>query len=170
MGVEQALVQQIVATVNEAYLADIRNHTTKSINETMADILTHLQENYGQLMLHELLERKDIVKETAYHPRESIATVFSASKELLEFSNIARNSYMQHQAVNISYTLIQRASTFGLEICECNRTLIVQKIWVGLKQVFGMAYHKLRETTDLTVQDAGMNHIKMVRDVVAGLQ
>ena len=31
-GVEQALVQQIFGTVEEAYLVDIRNRTTKSIN------------------------------------------------------------------------------------------------------------------------------------------
>ena len=43
-GFEQALVRQIVATVKEEYLADICNHTTKSISDTMEDVLTHLQE------------------------------------------------------------------------------------------------------------------------------
>ena len=31
-------------------------------------------------------------------------------------------------------------------------------------------HRELRETIDLTVQDAGMHHANMVRDVVAGLQ
>ena len=55
-GVEKALVQQIFGTVEEAYLADNRNRTTDSINDTVAGIITHLQENYGQLMPQELLE------------------------------------------------------------------------------------------------------------------
>ena len=59
-------MQQIVATVKEAYLADIHNHTTDSINNTMADIITHLQEKYGQLMPHEFFERKGIVKKMTY--------------------------------------------------------------------------------------------------------
>ena len=67
-GEEQAIVQQIVARVKEAYLADIRNRTKNSINDTMAEVLTHLQDNYGHLMPHEILEREDIVKKTAYHP------------------------------------------------------------------------------------------------------
>ena len=54
-GVEQDLVKQIFGTVEEAYLADIRNRTTNSINNTVAGVLTHLQEKYGQLMPHELL-------------------------------------------------------------------------------------------------------------------
>ena len=63
-GVEQALVQQIVDTVEEAYLEDIQNRITKSTNSTVAGVLTYIQENYGQLMPHELLEREKIVKKT----------------------------------------------------------------------------------------------------------
>ena len=54
-GAEQDLVQQIVATSEEAYLTDIRNRMTNSINNTVADVLTHFHANYGQLMPHELL-------------------------------------------------------------------------------------------------------------------
>ena len=46
-GVEQALVQQIIGTVEEEYLANILNRTTKYINNTLAGVLTHLQNNYG---------------------------------------------------------------------------------------------------------------------------
>ena len=61
-GVKQALVQQIVATVEEAYLADIHNQTTNSTEDTVADVLTHFQDNYGQLMPHKILEHEYIIK------------------------------------------------------------------------------------------------------------
>ena len=54
--VEQALVQQIIGTFEEEYLANIYSRTTNSINDTVAGILMHLQESYGQLMPYELLE------------------------------------------------------------------------------------------------------------------
>ena len=82
--VVQALVQQIVSTVEEAYLADISNHTTNSINDTVANFLTNLQYNYGQLMPHEILNCKDIVKKTIYNLQDPIATIFSVVEELLE--------------------------------------------------------------------------------------
>ena len=53
-GFKQALMQQIVATVKEVYLTDICNSMTNSINDTIVEVLTHLQENYGQLMEHKL--------------------------------------------------------------------------------------------------------------------
>ena len=77
-GLEKSLVQQIVGTVEVDYLADIHNSTTNSINDTVAGVLTHLQENYSQLMLHELLECEDIVKKMVYNPCNPIATVFSS--------------------------------------------------------------------------------------------
>ena len=46
----------------------------------MVYVLAHLQEKYGQLMPHELLERKDIAKKTTYHPQDPIITVFSAAE------------------------------------------------------------------------------------------
>ena len=46
-GAEQALVQQIVATVEEAYLTYIYNRKKNSINDIVAYVLIHLQDNYG---------------------------------------------------------------------------------------------------------------------------
>jgi len=47
---------------------DFRNRTTNSTNDTVADMLNHLQDNYGHLMTHEILEREDITKKTIYNP------------------------------------------------------------------------------------------------------
>ena len=46
-GAEKALVQQIIATVDENYLTNIRNKTTDFINDNLANVLTHLQDYYG---------------------------------------------------------------------------------------------------------------------------
>ena len=43
-------------------------------------------------------------------------------------------------------------------------------MWVRFKQFFLTAHQELQETSDLIMEDAGMHHANMVRDVVAGLQ
>ena len=67
-GVEQAFVQHIYTTVKKAYLMDVRNLTTNSVNDTMDDVLMRLQDNYGKLMPHELHESEGIVNKTTCHP------------------------------------------------------------------------------------------------------
>ena len=121
-------------------------------------------------MPQELLKRKEIVKKTRYYPRDPITTVFSAVRELLKFSDITGTSYTQNQAVKIAYVIINKAVKFGLEIRKWNRMLIFQKMGVGFKHFFGTAYYELQETTDITIQETGIHHTNIVRNVVRVIQ
>ena len=67
-GVEQALVQQIIGTAEEAYLADIRKRNMNYINYTVTGVLMQLQDSYGQLMPQELLEREEFCQEDDIQP------------------------------------------------------------------------------------------------------
>ena len=130
-------MKQIFGMAEEAYLADIRNSTTNSINNNVTGVLTHLQDNYGQLMPHELLEQEDIVKNTNYNPRKPIATVFSTVEEVLELSDITGMSYTQLQAVNTTCVIIHRTGKCEMAISEWNCMPAIQKKWVRSKQKFG---------------------------------
>ena len=76
MGVEQVMIQQIVATIDATYLEDVRDRTTDSINLSMLELLVQLQETYGTLMPHEFQEKEDEAKRMTYNPRNHIASVF----------------------------------------------------------------------------------------------
>ena len=121
----------------EVYFADIRKHTTNSINGTVADVLNHLQYNYGQLMTHELIECEDIVKKTIYNPRDPIETVFYAVEELLKFSGMTGTSYTQEQSVNMAYIILQRTGKFGLSIREWNCMTQSRARGLGSSSFFG---------------------------------
>ena len=96
--------------------------------------------------------------------------MFSAVKELLDFTYIKGSSYTKLQAVNIAYAILHQTGNFGLAIHDWNRMPTIQKTWVQFKQFFWTSHQELGETSNLTVEDAGMHHANMVRHVVAGLQ
>ena len=87
-GLEQALVQKIVATVKEAYLEDIHNQTTNSIQDTMADELTQFQDNYGQLMPHKLLKREYIIKNMTYNHRDTVLIYISTMVIIVRYKKL----------------------------------------------------------------------------------
>ena len=60
LGVTSSLIQKIINSLEEAYLLDIRNRISNSITVKIAELLTHLWENYGQLIPRELLEREEM--------------------------------------------------------------------------------------------------------------
>ena len=55
MGVEQAPIQKIVATLDATYLKGVQDRTTNSINVSGSALLLHLQETYGTLMPHKFM-------------------------------------------------------------------------------------------------------------------
>ena len=50
IGAYKSLIQQIITTLEKTYLYEIRNLTTYSINDTLVNVLTHLQDSYVQLI------------------------------------------------------------------------------------------------------------------------
>ena len=89
MGVEQALIQLIVTTIDAAYLADIRDRTTNSIKISVSALLVHLQDTYGTLMSHKLQEKEYKAKKTVYNPHDPIASVFLVVDYLVKLSALA---------------------------------------------------------------------------------
>ena len=73
---EQSLIQQIITTVEENYFTVICNQNDYPINDTMADLLMHPQNNYREIMPQEFLEIKYMVKKTIYHLWKHTASVF----------------------------------------------------------------------------------------------
>ena len=106
------------------------NSTTNFINNTVVGMLTRLQDKYGKLMPHKILERKDIVKNTTCNPQYPLTTIFSAVEELLDFANITGKSYTQLQEVDNAYVIFHRIVKFELLICEWNFMPTIHKTWV----------------------------------------
>ena len=72
--------------------------------------------------------------------------------------------------INIAYVILHWAGNSGMAIGECNHIMAVKKTWVSFRQFFRTSHRELRETYDLTVEDARMHHVNMLHNVVSGIQ
>ena len=95
--------------------------------------------------------------------------MLSAVEELLDYADITGTSYTKLQAFNIAYVILHITGNFRLAIRKWNRMPELQTTWVRFKQFFRTTHRDLIETSDITVEDAGINHANMVHDVAAGI-
>ena len=51
-AIKSAIKSQIVTAINPIYLKELKNITTETIENTIAQILTHLFQRYGQVPYH----------------------------------------------------------------------------------------------------------------------
>ena len=170
MGVEKALLQQIVTAIPPKYIAALRDRNTNVITCDIHTVIRHLFDVYGNVTPQTLQDKEQEVKATVYDLRDPIDSIFTKIEDLLEFSGAAGSLFTQPQCINIAYVILNKTGKFQLSIRDWNRKSSPQKTWINFKDPFRSAHKELRESTDITLQDSHLNHANLVKEVVEGVQ
>ena len=85
-GVEKALIQQIIKSVEAPYLAAIRDRVSNSLTGTVQQILDYLQTAYGQILPQMLEDSEQELRNLSYNPRSPIDVVFNAVEDYIDFA------------------------------------------------------------------------------------
>jgi hypothetical protein len=171
-GVEQALIQQIVKAVDAPYLAALRDRNSNSLQGTVHQILTHLQDIYGRVTPQMLEDREAELRNMTYNPKYPIDIVFNAVSDYSDFADLGNQPMTQRQTVAKAYLILNKTRRFKNDITEWNRKPDIQKNWVNFKDHFRRAHQEFRETTDTTLEESELqrNNANLVQQVVEGLQ
>jgi len=88
-GVEKALIQQIIKSVEAPYLAAIRDRVSNSLTGTVQQILDYLQTAYSRVSPQMLEDREQELRNLTYNPRLPIDVVFNAVEDYIDFAELA---------------------------------------------------------------------------------
>ena len=170
--VEQALVQQLVAAIEPQYLTATRNRVTNSITLPISEVLQYLQVTYGRITAQMLKEKHDAVNRMTYNVNLPIDIICNAIEDLIDFAELANDPITPNQAINKAYLLLIKTNRFKEATREWNRRPVAERGWPQLKIFFRQAHQELRETTDLTIEQAQLQQqqANLVEQVVAGIQ
>lgn len=156
-GVEKALIQQIIKSVEAPYLAAIRDRVSNSLTGTVQQILE---------------DREAELCAMTYNPRLPIDIVFNAVEDFVDFATMGQQPMTQKQTIAKAYLIINKTRRFKQAITEWNRLIETNKTWINFKNHFRQAHQEFRETTDTTLEDSELqcNNANLVQQVVEGLQ
>ncbi len=169
-NVEQALRQQIIKAVNDAYLTALRNRLTNTIDAPIPIILDYLFTNHGRVTPAMLQNEEKDVKEMHYEISHPIDIIFNKVEDLNDLSIAAHADYTEPQLINIAYVIINATGKYQHYIRDWSRLPPAQKNWASFKTHFRQAHQELRETGDLQVRDTSFNSANLVQDVIDGVQ
>jgi len=171
-GVEKALIQQIIKSVEAPYLAAIRDGVSNSLTGTVQQILDYLQTAYGRVSPQMLENREQELRNLTYNPRLPIEVVFNAVEDYIDFAELALQPMSQRQTIAKAYIVINKTRRFKTAITEWNHRPKADKTWINFKAHFRQAHQEFHETTDITIEESELqcNHVNLVRQVVEGVQ
>ena len=153
LGVEQAIVQQIVAAVEPKYLRALHQPGTNRLQQRIPTILDHLFDTYGDVTPQDLRELIPLVKNLAYPPSEPVDTIFAEIDELAAIAEIAQSPITASQKINMAYIMFQKAHVYKYALARWDERDLAEKTWGTFKTHFRLAYKALQRTCALTVKD-----------------
>ena len=88
------------------------------------------------------------------NPTHPIDNIFTAINDLVDFAELAINNITQRQCVTRAYIILNKSGRFIEAIKARNRRLPAQQNWIAFKTYFRQSHTELRETTNLTLEQA----------------
>ena len=169
-NVEQALRKQVVSSIQDSYLAALKNRQTNTITVPLDQIIEYLFRNYGRVTPAQLVHEEQNVTNYTYDPTLPIVVVFNKIDDLMDLANAAGSPYSAQQVIKFGYIILNNTGKFSQGIREWNRLLPNQKTWDAFQTHFTTEYQALRDSGELTSQDSTFNTANIIQEVVDGVQ
>ena len=94
IGVEKALLKQLVAAIEPKFIEDIRDEKSYAVEHNLHDVLDHLfLSRYGDVNGDKCNNVNIKVKWMSYHPSDLIVIVFTSIEELTCLGTATQNPY-----------------------------------------------------------------------------
>ena len=147
--VEQALRKQVIAAIDNSYLAALKNCQTNTITLPLTDILLYLFRNYDRVTPAALVEEEQRILQWTFDPNLPIVLVFNKVDDLMDLASAVGAPNTARQLNNFAYVIINKTGKFQTGIREWNRLLAAQQTWDNFTVHFTTAHRELRESGEL---------------------
>ena len=168
LGVERAIIQQMVVAVEPKYIRALRNPGTNKLNHTIPEILDHLFTTYGDVTPSDLRELTLRVESLSYPPSEPVDSIFVEIDDLAAIAEIAGAPITATQKINMAYIHFQKCLIFKSALNKWDDLAVNAKTWAAFKTHFREAHKSLRRTGALTINDT-LNREQVMNMVSEGV-
>ena len=168
LGIEQAIIQQMVVAIEPKYLCALRTPGTNKLNNYIPEILMHFFTTYGDVIPTDLSELNLRVENLTFPPSEPVDTIFSEIDDLAAISEIANAPITVTQKINMAYIHFQKFQFFKSSLNKWDEKDFQEKTWPNFKSHLRLAHKSLRRTGTLTIKET-LNREEVINLVTDGV-
>ena len=107
------MIQQILTAVENQYTTEMKKFNTGHFTRDIHQILMYFHNTYGGILQGQQRASKKEVNKFHYGLINTIDNVFIKVKDLIKYTELDKNTYIQTQAIAKAYNII---NTTGMEI------------------------------------------------------
>ena len=160
-------MQQIIESINNKYLAALRNPIKGQITPLVPTILEYLHNNYVRITPQKLDDKTTTVKTMIYDPAQPIDIIFNSIDDLVEYARASEAELTQSQTINLALVILNKQQIFKDDIRAWKRTNHAYKTWINFKHNFCEAHLEILETEG-TIDELGFHNANAIVDQMMG--
>ena len=166
---DDALKTQIIDTVEDTYLCEMRHKYTGYLGVKTRDLLDHLLDRYGKITAADLAACQIRMNEPI-NVDLPIDVYFQKIDECVQYAVDGKVAYTLDQILQTAYHAIS-ASGFYNDACkDWRKKPAEQKTWETFKRFFASEYHDLKEQQRVNTSTTSFHSANAAIDVSTALE
>ena len=148
-----ALKQQLMEVVDEAYYQPLRNRTTGYANVTPLQMLDYLNDTYGEVANEDIVALKNQLQE----PYDTATTMYKYFNKLEDLQDLASRSTLpitDNDLITQAYVAIKATGIYDKAIDRWDDAIAPYKTWINFKRDMLTAYVKETKKQKIRVPQA----------------
>ena len=168
INMDDALKGQVVDTIDETYICEIRNKYTGYLGVTTRDLLDHLLDRYGKITPADLEANKTKMNEPI-DATQSIDIFFQHIDDCLQYATDGHVPYTAEQILQTVYYAVSKSGYYN-DACKIWRKKpAIDKTWALFKTYFAEEYHDLKEQQKVNTSQTNFHGANSVLDISGAL-
>jgi hypothetical protein len=168
VNMDDALKGQVIDTIDDTYLCEMRNKYTGYLGVTTRDLLDHLIDRYGKITPADLETNKKRMNE----PIDSTQTIdvfFKRIDDCIQYADDGEVPFTPEQILQTTYHAVSTSGHYN-DACKIWRKKpAADKTWPLFKTYFAEEYHDLKEQQKVNTSQTQFHGANSVLDISTAL-
>jgi uncharacterized protein (DUF433 family) len=167
-NMDAALKAQVIDTIQDTYIGELRNKYTGYLGVTTRDLLDHLLDRYGKITPADIVACKKEMT-APIDSTQPIDLDFKRIDDCIQYADDGQVPFTIDQILQTTYHAVSTSGYYSEACTEWHRCPPNQKTWALFKQFFAAEYHDLKEQQCLNVTQSNFHHANHAVELMADI-
>jgi hypothetical protein len=167
-NMNDALKTQIIDSIADTYIGELRNRYTGYMAVTPRDLIDHLLERYGRITASDIANCRTKM-EAPMDPTQPIDVYFQNIDDCIQFATDGQVPFTALQIVQTAYHAISKSGLYNDACKEWRRKPLADRTWVTFKPFSATEYNDLKEQHKLNTNQNNFHGANSAIDLTTAI-
>ena len=167
-NMDDAIKSQIIDSVDDTYLCELRNKYTGYMGVSSRDLIDHLLDRYGKITPADIEECKTRMT-TPMDSSQPIDVYFKQIDDCIQYAVDGQVAFTPDQILQTVYHAVSTSGYYNDPCKEWRKKQVADKTWPAFKRFFAAEYHDLKEQQKVNTSQANFHTANAVMDISTAL-